>query len=49
MATLVLGAVGSSIGMGFGGAILGLSGAAIGGMIGATVGSVVNRPGFTGG
>ncbi|WP_420024188.1 baseplate multidomain protein megatron (plasmid) [Cereibacter azotoformans] len=42
MATLVLGAVGSSIGMGFGGAILGLSGAAIGGMIGATVGSVVD-------
>ena len=42
MATLVLGVVGSSIGMGFGGAILGLSGAAIGGLIGSTVGSVID-------
>ncbi|ATX64608.1 baseplate multidomain protein megatron [Roseinatronobacter bogoriensis] len=42
MATLVLGAVGSSIGLGFGGAVLGLSGAAIGGMIGATVGSAID-------
>ena len=42
MATLVLGAVGSSIGLGFGGAFLGLSGAAIGGMIGATVGSAID-------
>ncbi len=42
MATLVLGVVGSGIGMGFGGAILGLSGAAIGGLIGSTVGSVID-------
>ncbi|MCC6009192.1 MAG: glycoside hydrolase/phage tail family protein, partial [Rhodobacteraceae bacterium] len=42
MATLVLGAVGSSIGLSFGGAFLGLSGAAIGGMIGATVGSAID-------
>ncbi|WP_198144854.1 baseplate multidomain protein megatron, partial [Pseudorhodobacter aquimaris] len=42
MATLVLGAVGSAIGAGFGGTILGFSGAAIGGFIGSTVGSVVD-------
>jgi len=42
MATLVLGAVGSEIGAGFGGAILGFSGAAIGGFIGSTIGSVVD-------
>nr|WP_246588154.1 glycoside hydrolase TIM-barrel-like domain-containing protein [Paracoccus bogoriensis] len=54
MATLVLGVVGSSIGMGFGGfagalgpmagagSLLGLSGAAIGGLIGSTVGSVID-------
>jgi hypothetical protein len=42
MATLVLGAVGSAIGAGFGGAILGFSGAAIGGFIGSTIGSVVD-------
>lgn len=42
MATLVLGAVGSAIGAGFGGTILGFSGAAIGGFIGSSVGSVVD-------
>ena len=43
MATLVLGAVGSAIGAGFGGAILGFSGAAIGGFIGSTIVSVVDN------
>ena len=42
MATLVLGAIGTAIGAGFGGTILGLSGAAIGGLIGSSVGSVVD-------
>jgi hypothetical protein len=42
MATLVLGAVGSAIGAGFGGTILGFSGAAIGGFIGSTIGSAVD-------
>ena len=42
MATLVLGAVGTAIGSGFGGAVLGFSGAAIGGMIGSVAGSVVD-------
>ena len=42
MAAIVLGAIGSSIGAGFGGAILGFSGAAIGGFIGSAVGSVVD-------
>jgi hypothetical protein len=42
MATLVLGAVGSAIGAGFGGTILGLSGAAIGGLVGSSIGSVVD-------
>ena len=42
MATLVLGAVGTAIGSGFGGAVLGFSGAAIGGMIGSAAGSVVD-------
>lgn len=43
MATLVLGAVGSAIGAGFGGTILGFSGAAIGGFIGSTLGTVADR------
>jgi hypothetical protein len=42
MATLVLGAVGSALGAGFGGTILGLSGAAIGGLVGSSIGSVVD-------
>lgn len=42
MATLVLGAVGSALGAGFGGTILGLSGAAIGGLVGSSFGSVVD-------
>ena len=42
MAAIVLGAVGSAIGAGFGGTILGFSGAAIGGFIGSAVGSVVD-------
>lgn len=42
MATLVLGAIGSALGAGFGGTILGLSGAAIGGLIGSTVGTAVD-------
>ena len=42
MATLVLGAIGASIGSGFGGAILGLSGAAIGGAIGTMLGQQVD-------
>jgi hypothetical protein len=42
MATLVLGAVGTALGAGFGGTILGLSGAAIGGLIGSSIGSVVD-------
>ena len=42
MASLVLGAVGSALGAGFGGTILGLSGAAIGGMIGSSIGSVID-------
>jgi len=42
MASLVLGAIGASLGAGFGGTILGLSGAAIGGMIGSTIGSIAD-------
>jgi hypothetical protein len=42
MASIILGAVGSAIGMGFGGSILGLSGAAIGGLVGSSIGSVVD-------
>ena len=42
MATIILGAVGTAIGSGFGGAVLGFSGAAIGGMIGSTIGSMVD-------
>ena len=42
MASLVLGTVGSALGAGFGGTILGLSGAAIGGIIGSSIGSVID-------
>jgi len=42
MASIVLGAVGSALGVGFAGSILGLGGAAIGGMIGSSIGSVID-------
>ena len=42
MASIILGAVGSALGAGFGGTILGLSGSAIGGMIGSSIGSVID-------
>ena len=42
MASIVLGAVGATLGAGFGGTILGFSGAAIGGMIGSSIGSVID-------
>ncbi len=43
MATIVLGAVGGLIGAGFGGSVLGLSGAVIGRAIGATLGRVIDQ------
>ena len=43
MATIVLSAVGASIGAGFGGTIMGLGGAVIGRAIGATVGRVIDQ------
>lgn len=43
MATLLLSAAGAAIGSGFGGAILGLSGAVIGRAIGATLGRVIDQ------
>ena len=43
MATLVLSAVGASIGANFGGAVLGLSGMVIGRAVGATLGSVIDQ------
>ena len=42
MASLVLGAVGTSIGASIGGSLLGFSAAAVGGMIGSAVGGVVD-------
>ncbi len=42
MATLVLGAVGTTIGGSIGGSILGVSAAAIGGFVGSTIGTVVD-------
>lgn len=43
MATILLSAVGASIGAGFGGTILGLSGAVIGRAIGATLGRAIDQ------
>ncbi|NHF72087.1 baseplate multidomain protein megatron [Paracoccus xiamenensis] len=43
MATIVLSAVGASIGAGFGGTVMGLGGAVIGRAIGATVGRVIDQ------
>lgn len=42
MASLVLGALGTSVGAGFGGAVLGMSGATLGGLIGSTVGTFID-------
>ncbi|MBL4918290.1 baseplate multidomain protein megatron [Szabonella alba] len=43
MATLVLSAVGAAIGAGFGGTVLGLSGAVIGRAVGATLGRAIDQ------
>ncbi len=43
MATLVLSAIGASVGAGFGGTVLGLSGAVIGRAVGATLGRVIDQ------
>lgn len=43
MATILLGAVGAAFGAGFGGTILGLSGAIIGRAVGATLGRVIDQ------
>ena len=43
MATIVLGAVGAFVGSGFGGTVLGLSGAVIGRAIGATLGRAIDQ------
>ena len=43
MATIVLSAVGASVGAGFGGSVLGLSGAVIGRAVGATIGRVIDQ------
>ncbi|MBZ4024045.1 hypothetical protein CKO11_16470, partial [Rhodobacter sp. TJ_12] len=43
MATLVLGAAGAALGAGFGGTVLGLSGAVIGRAVGATLGRVIDQ------
>ena len=42
MASVILGAVGTALGSGFGGTILGLSGATLSGMIGSTLGGAVD-------
>ncbi len=49
MATLVLSAAGAALGSGFGGAVLGLSGAVIGQAIGATLGMGLDRRLLSGG
>ncbi|WP_347267239.1 glycoside hydrolase/phage tail family protein [Paracoccus sp. (in: a-proteobacteria)] len=43
MATILLAAVGASVGAGFGGTVLGLSGAVIGRAVGATIGRVIDQ------
>ncbi len=43
MATIILSAVGAAVGAGFGGTILGLSGAVIGRAVGATLGRVIDQ------
>ena len=43
MATILLAAAGASIGAGFGGTVLGLSGAVIGRAVGATLGRVIDQ------
>jgi hypothetical protein len=43
MATIVLSAAGAAIGGGFGGSILGLSGAVIGRAVGATIGRAIDQ------
>ncbi|MFN3970509.1 MAG: glycoside hydrolase TIM-barrel-like domain-containing protein [Gemmobacter sp.] len=43
MATILLGAVGAAVGAGFGGTVLGLSGAVIGRAVGATLGRVIDQ------
>jgi hypothetical protein len=43
MATILLGAAGAALGAGFGGTVLGLSGAVIGRAIGATLGRVIDQ------
>ena len=43
MATLVLGAAGAAFGAGFGGAVLGLSGAVLGRAAGATLGQMIDQ------
>ena len=49
MATLVLSAAGAALGSGFGGAVLGLSGAVIGQAVGATLGMAIDRRAMAGG
>lgn len=46
MATLLLSAAGAALGSGFGGTVLGLSGAVIGRAVGATVGQAIDRKVF---
>ncbi len=43
MATLVFSAVGAAVGSGFGGTVLGLSGAVIGRAVGATIGRSIDQ------
>ena len=43
MATILLAAAGASVGAGFGGTMLGLTGAVIGRAVGATIGRVIDQ------